>query len=241
MAGQNGKSDNNYKPRNNKGDLSEEEDDDFMDVNEDAASTSNTVFYLHCPRRSCLESKEIIGACPPLPDVDVIEIDDESEDEIRPGEHFSIRVEHSDIDLAASPPPVRLPHCKHFFLGLGSGGGVLFLRANIFSSAKCSVHRPPRLSLQIPAHVVAAGGLALPVPVQGADTPLCGSHARPPGLGKLGNLRADATGAGWRDAAPAAAAASGSAKHGVGRGGMRVEFLPSSFELRDLNFDENFR
>ncbi|KAJ7879804.1 hypothetical protein B0H14DRAFT_3434903 [Mycena olivaceomarginata] len=72
----------------------------------------------------------------------------------------------------------------------------------------------PHLSLQIPARRC-AGGLALPVPVQGADTPLCGSHARP-GLGKLGDLRADATGAGWRDAAPAAAAASGSAKHGVG-------------------------
>ncbi|KAJ7809472.1 hypothetical protein B0H14DRAFT_3481447 [Mycena olivaceomarginata] len=73
-----------------------------------------------------------------------------------------------------------------------------------------------RLSLQIPARAVAPGGLALPVPVQGADTPLCGSHAQPPGLGILGDLRADATGAGWCDAAPAAAAASGSAKHGVG-------------------------
>jgi hypothetical protein len=40
-------------------------------------------------------------------------------------------VEHSEIDLAASPPRVRLPHCKHFFLGLGSGGGVLFLCANV--------------------------------------------------------------------------------------------------------------
>jgi hypothetical protein len=45
MAGRNGKSDNNYKPRNNKGDLSEEEDDDFMDVNEDAASTSNVSYF----------------------------------------------------------------------------------------------------------------------------------------------------------------------------------------------------
>jgi hypothetical protein len=85
----------------------------------------------------------------------------------------------------------------------------------------------PHLSLQIPAHAVAAGGLALPVPVQGADTPLCGSHARPPGLGKLGDLRADATGAGWRDAAPAAAAASGGAKHGVGA----AECALSSFPL----------
>ncbi|KAJ7864091.1 hypothetical protein B0H14DRAFT_3443671 [Mycena olivaceomarginata] len=92
---------------------------------------------------------------------------------------------------------------------------------------------PPSLSpLDVPRHVLhtdaaapqstdprarrCAGGLALPVPVQGVDTPLCGSHARPPGLGKLGDLRADATGAGWCDAAPAAAAAIGSAKPGVG-------------------------
>ncbi|KAJ7823139.1 hypothetical protein B0H14DRAFT_2598058 [Mycena olivaceomarginata] len=82
--------------------------------------------------------------------------------------------------------------------------------------ATSSTPTQPRLSLQIPLRAVAPGGLALPVPMQGADTPLCGSHARPPGLGKLGDLRADATGAGWCGAAPAAAAVSGSAKHGVG-------------------------
>ncbi|KAJ7892075.1 hypothetical protein B0H14DRAFT_3854898, partial [Mycena olivaceomarginata] len=123
-------------------------------------------------------------------------------------------------------------------LGLGSGGGVLFLRANVLlqnvplrrsscafipCAPPCAFYRfaanafhprclpldvppatsstptQPRLSLQIPPRAVAPGGLALPVPVQGVDTPLC-----------------DATGAGWCDAAPAAAAAIGSAKPGVG-------------------------
>ncbi|KAJ7824873.1 hypothetical protein B0H14DRAFT_3468934 [Mycena olivaceomarginata] len=93
MAGRNGKSDNNYKPRNNKGDLSEEEDDDFMDVNEDAASTSNITKkckiivvdgVLPAPPTK-KKVKKSSAPVPPPPDVDVIEIDDESEDEIRPG------------------------------------------------------------------------------------------------------------------------------------------------------------
>jgi hypothetical protein len=48
MAGWNDKSNNNYKPRKNKGDLSEEEDNDFMDVNEAAASTSNISYFPGC-------------------------------------------------------------------------------------------------------------------------------------------------------------------------------------------------
>ncbi|KAJ7851145.1 hypothetical protein B0H14DRAFT_3451534 [Mycena olivaceomarginata] len=113
--------------------------------------------------------------------------------------------------------------------------------------ATSSTPTQPRLSLQIPARAVAPRGLALPVPVQGADTPLCGSHARPPGLGKLGNLRADATGRGgatphrpllWLVVVRSTVWARRSAR---GNAQALIELLPSSFELRDLNLDEDLR
>ncbi|KAJ7831499.1 hypothetical protein B0H14DRAFT_2592584 [Mycena olivaceomarginata] len=115
------------------------------------------------------------------------------------------------------------------------------------SPATSSTPTQPRLSLQIPVRAVAPGGLALPVPVQGVDTPLCGSHARPPGLGKLGDCVRMPRGRGGatphrpllrllvvRSPVWARQSARGDAQ-------ALIELLPSSFERRDLNFNEDLR
>ncbi|KAJ7882990.1 hypothetical protein B0H14DRAFT_3433148 [Mycena olivaceomarginata] len=71
----------------------------------------------------------------------------------------------------------------------------------------------PRAPSTLARHVLHTDAAAPQSTYRSPRAPLRG---RPGAARKQEDLRADATGAGWCDAAPAAAAASGSAKHGVG-------------------------
>ncbi|KAF7371616.1 Eukaryotic translation initiation factor 3 [Mycena venus] len=108
MAGR--KPNNLYRPKKPNANLSEEEEDDFVDVVDDAASTSKG-----SKKRKIIVVDGIAQAPPPKkmkksntppPKVDVIEIDDESDDEVRSGGKRGPKSQTRDH----FEPPVAITH-----------------------------------------------------------------------------------------------------------------------------------
>ncbi|KAK7007145.1 hypothetical protein R3P38DRAFT_2793021 [Favolaschia claudopus] len=77
LSGKKKRADKDYKPKKNLPQLSEEEDDDFMDIDEEEPAANSSG-----PKKKKRKSKSTAASAPP-PEVEVIEVNDESEDEVR--------------------------------------------------------------------------------------------------------------------------------------------------------------